>query len=140
MFYLAINTIIYNKRFGAFNDPPTPIAEEFYSNVCSMLNITGKLLLTPPYYKYIKTREWKDYCSYSDKLFEIGSSLIAEERDRLLSKDADVISKHKKNHRTEDMEFLPYILSRGELTDEEIAGSIIELMAAGVDTVRYHGI
>ena len=35
------------------------------------------------------------------------------------------------------MEFLPYVLSRGELTDEEIAGNIIELMAAGVDTVRY---
>ena len=137
MIYVAINNVIYNKRLGAFNDPPTPMAEQFYNNVCSMLDITGQLLFVPPYYKYIRTKQWKDYCKYWDKLFEIGGNLIAEERNRLLSDEADVISKRKDSCRTEDMEFLPYVLSRGELTDEEIAGNITELMATGVDTVRY---
>ncbi|EDV24791.1 uncharacterized protein TRIADDRAFT_25545 [Trichoplax adhaerens] len=130
----TINSVLFSKRLGAFNDPPTPIAEKFYKSVCSVLNITGNLVLMPPFYKYFKTKQWKEYCSYWDTLFEIGGKLIDEERNRLLSSGLDLSKKLESNHRTEDMEFLPYVLSRGELSDEEITGNVIELMGGGVDT------
>ncbi|EDV24792.1 uncharacterized protein TRIADDRAFT_56957 [Trichoplax adhaerens] len=130
----TINSVLFSKLLGAFNEPPTPIAEKFYKNVCSMMNVTGQLILMPPYYKYIKTKQWKEYCGYWDTLFEIGGQLIDEERNRLLSRGFDLSSKLENSRMTEDMEFLPYVLSRGELNDEEIAGNIIELMLGGVDT------
>ncbi|EDV24788.1 uncharacterized protein TRIADDRAFT_56953 [Trichoplax adhaerens] len=130
----TINSVLFSKRLGAFNDPPTPIAEEFYRNVCDMLETTGHLLLVPPYYKYIKTKKWNQYCGYWDTLFDIGGKLIDEERRRLLSTGMDLSNKSEDNRRTDGIEFLPYVLSRGELSDEEIAGNIIELMTGGVDT------
>ncbi|EDV24789.1 uncharacterized protein TRIADDRAFT_25487 [Trichoplax adhaerens] len=130
----TINSVLFSKRLGSFNDPPTPIAEQFYNNVCDMMDATGQLVFLPPYYKYIKTKRWKKYCSYWDTLFEIGGKLIQEERNRLLSNGLDLSQMSETGRRTEEMEFLPYVLSRGELNDEEIAGNIIELMMAGVDT------
>ncbi|EDV25236.1 uncharacterized protein TRIADDRAFT_56978 [Trichoplax adhaerens] len=132
----SINTVIYNKRLGALNDPPIPLAKKFYTAVFEMLDRTGLLRLVPPYYKYIQTKYWKEYCGFWDTLFEIGEELIVEERARL-QKLAD--SDHagqipQDSHRSENMEFLPYVLSRGELTDEQITANIIELMAGGVDT------
>ncbi|EDV24787.1 uncharacterized protein TRIADDRAFT_56952 [Trichoplax adhaerens] len=128
------NTILFNKRLGAFNDPPTPIAKRFYETVCQMLEVTGQFMLLPPYYKYIKTKGWKAYCSYWDTLFEIGGKLIEEERNRLSSTEINLLNNRQNKQRTEDLEFLPYVLSRGELNDEEIASNMIELMMAGVDT------
>ena len=89
----------------------------------------------PPYYKYFQTKPWMEFCKSNDVLFEIGGKLIAEERNRLLSDEANAINMSQDDRHTEGIEFLPYILSRGGLTDDEITGNIIELMGAGVDTV-----
>ena len=134
---LAINTVLFSKSLGAFNEPPTPIAAKFYNNVLDMLNATNELLFYPPYYKYIKTKYWKQYCGYWDTLFEVGVQLIDEARQALKDNgvfaDADNISRSQFN----DLEFLPYIILRGELSDEEIASNLIELMTAAVDTVSW---
>lgn len=93
--------------------------------------------LLPPYYKYIKTKYWTDYYHYWNTLFDIGGKLLTEERLRLQElADADKTDNTPEDlRRTEEMEFLPYILARGELTDEQITGNIVEIMAAGVDSV-----
>lgn len=100
-----------------------------------MLNATNELLFYPPYYKYIKTRYWKQYCTFWDTLFEIGGQLIDEARQALKEEgfftDGNIVNRSQLN----ELEFLPYIILRGELSDEEIASNLIELMMAAVDTV-----
>ncbi|EDV25154.1 uncharacterized protein TRIADDRAFT_12969, partial [Trichoplax adhaerens] len=130
----TINTVLFSKSLGAFNDPPTPIAAIFYDNVLKMLNATNELLFYPPYYKYIKTKYWKQYCGYWDTLFEVGGQLINEARQALNDGKGIDIDRTTSPSRLNDLEFLPYILLRGELTDEEIASNLIELMTAAVDT------
>ena len=102
-----------------------------------MLVGTGNLRLLPPYYKYIKTKYWKQYCDHWNTLFDIGGKLVVEERRRLqqLADEGETADTAKDLRRSEDMEFLPYVIARGELTDEQITSNIVELMTAGVDTV-----
>lgn len=102
-----------------------------------MIERTGKLRLLPPYYKYIKTRYWKEYCGYWNKLFDIGGKLVTEERHRLqeLAGTGKTTDIPQDLRQTEELEFLPYVIARGELSDEKIACNIVELMTAGVDTV-----
>lgn len=128
--------MLYNKRLGTFQDPPNALAQQFYQSVCSMLTMTGDLLVVPPYYKYIKTKTWKEYCQIWDTLFQIAGQLVNEEHNKFQQRQSDSSDNFKHSvHSTEELEFLEYILSRGELSPEEITGNVIDVMIGGVDTV-----
>ena len=138
---VAITSVLYNKRIGTFEDPPNALAKQFYESVCSMFDKSSDLTIVPPYYKYIKTKAWKEYCQIWDTLFQIAGQLVNEEYDKLKQNiDNNSNSSTQSVHLTEQMEFLPYILSRGELNMEEITGNVIDLMIGGVDTVTYTAI
>ncbi|EDV24804.1 uncharacterized protein TRIADDRAFT_56983 [Trichoplax adhaerens] len=130
----TIGTILYNKRLGTLQDPPNPIAEKFYHSVCLMFEQSNDLAPIPPYYKYFKTKYWKDYCQLWDTMFEIAEQLINEEHQRLQQIMQDIADKSVDLRRSEELEFLPYVLLRGELNSDEIVGNIIDLMIAAVDT------
>ena len=106
---VAITAVLYNKRLGTFEEPPNPLAQRFYQSVCSMFEKTGYLMFVPPYYKYFNTKTWQEYCQHWDTMFEIAGQLVVEGRHKL---------QHSIQNNREEMEFLPYVLSRGELSTE----------------------
>ncbi|EDV25213.1 Cytochrome P450 10 [Trichoplax sp. H2] len=129
----TINSVIYNKRLGTLNDPPLPFAQKFFNSVINMLEGTYSLLYAPAYYKYFKTRFWKKYCHDWDTLFEIGDQLVKEETQKL-QKEIQSLGKDKDRWRSEELEFLPYVLLKEELSEEEVSANVVEIMGGGVDT------
>ncbi|EDV24803.1 uncharacterized protein TRIADDRAFT_25150 [Trichoplax adhaerens] len=130
----TINTVLYNKKLGTFEDPPNPIAVKFYRSVCLMFDKSNEITLLPPYYKYIKTKRWNDYCKIWDTMFEIAEQLVDEEYQKLQQSISEDSRKSIDLHHSEEIEFLPYVLLRSELNKDEIVGNIMDLMIGGVDT------
>lgn len=90
-----------------------------------MMEKSSQLIVFPPYYKYIKTRYWKDYCSHWDTMYEIGLEVIHEKREQLKSTSTE----------TEDTGFLGDVLRRSNLSDVQLNITLLELMLGGTDTV-----
>ena len=103
-----------------------------------MFEQAGNLIYVPPYYKYFPSKVWKKHCQAWDTMFDIAGQLVVEEYNKL----QQTIKNDKKDStdstiRSEELEFLPYVLSQGKLTIKEVTANIIDLMIGGVDTVIY---
>lgn len=103
-----------------------------------MLEHTGILIFLPPYYKYLPSKVWKEYCQLWDTMFDIAGQLVVDEHTRLQQNiNNSTKSSIDSTLPSEELDFLPYVLSRGDLTIDEITGNLIDLMLGGLDTVIY---
>ena len=126
--FLAVIGIVFNKRMGCFENPPNQQGEKFYNALVGMMEKSMPLFMLPPYYKYIKTKFWKDYCNHWDVMFESGLNFIQERRQelKLLETSTD---------QNDQIDFLTDIIQRSNLSDDELNTTLIELMLGASDTV-----
>ena len=90
-----------------------------------MMEKSSQLMVFPPYYKYIKTKYWKDFCSHWDTMYEIGLEVIHEKMEQL----------KLANTKSDDDGFLADVLYRSNLSDVQLNITLLELMLGGTDTV-----
>ncbi|RDD43571.1 hypothetical protein TrispH2_004282 [Trichoplax sp. H2] len=86
----AAGALLYNRKLGTFQDPPNPVAEKFI------------------------VVYWKNYCQLCNTMFEVTEQLITEEHHRLPQFMKKNVDKSVDHYPSEELEFLPYILLRGE--------------------------
>ncbi|RDD37953.1 1,25-dihydroxyvitamin D(3) 24-hydroxylase, mitochondrial [Trichoplax sp. H2] len=91
-----------------------------------MMEMTSPLFMLPPYYKYLKTKYWKRFCSQWDTMFEIGMEIIRERQEELKSLPA--------LKEDDKVDFLTDIIQRSNLSDERLNTTLIELMLGASDT------
>ncbi|EDV28134.1 uncharacterized protein TRIADDRAFT_53411 [Trichoplax adhaerens] len=123
----TVLSIIFDKRIGCLDYPPSQRGEAFYKALTNMMEKSASLLIFPPYYKYIKTRFWKEFCSHWDTMYEIGLQIIQERKEELKSMDTNI-------NDDDNVDFLTDVLRRSNLSDVQLNITLLELMIGASDT------
>ena len=102
---------------------------EFVDNIQGFLETTSKLLMGVPLHKFIKTQNWKNLVKHFEKAYSIASGLT-KSRIEEIEREAETGEGEEKD------DFLSHMIHSGKMSVEEVAVNAIDLMSAGIDTVR----
>ncbi|XP_033096278.1 1,25-dihydroxyvitamin D(3) 24-hydroxylase, mitochondrial-like [Anneissia japonica] len=124
-------TVFFDKRLGILDKNSPKIHPEIDEFVYAFQNVLEKTvdLMFIPYklQKMLRTKAYKTHTDSWDLLFRVSRELI----DRKLNELAEKV---ENNDKVDDGSFLAYLVAQNKLSEEEIYGSMTELLAAAVDT------
>uniref|UniRef100_A0A8C5WC50 Sterol 26-hydroxylase, mitochondrial n=1 Tax=Leptobrachium leishanense TaxID=445787 RepID=A0A8C5WC50_9ANUR len=121
----GISYIVFETRIGCLDEQVSPETQTFIDSI-------GRMFKNSVYVTYLPvwTRRflpfWNTYLEGWDNIFEFG-------RQQVERKMMEIQSRLEKGEEVQG-EYLTYLLSSGKLTNDEIYGSVCELLMAGVDT------
>lgn len=127
------------KRLGALNasgDIPQD-CKEFIEQVGNIFRSLPDLLFSLPLYRLYPTKEWKAVINAHTAVRKLATKFIEE---RMVEIGEDYKRMLEKNEEIPDkVDFLTYILhAPGKMTLNEVTGNVIDLLGAGVETVRLY--
>ncbi|EDV19146.1 uncharacterized protein TRIADDRAFT_34090 [Trichoplax adhaerens] len=123
----TILSILFDKRIGCLQEPPSHDGELFHKALIDMTYKTSSLIVFPPYYKYIKTRYWNEFCSHWDTMYDIGLKIIQERRNKLASMKIE-------NSKEDEVDFLTDVMLRSNLSEAQLNITLLDLMIGATDT------
>ncbi|XP_063285354.1 sterol 26-hydroxylase, mitochondrial-like [Pelobates fuscus] len=121
----GISYIVFETRIGCLDKQTPPETQTFIDSI-------GQMFKNSVYVTYLPvwTRRflpfWDLYLEGWDNIFEFGRKMVDK-------KMQEIQSRLEKGEEIEG-EYLTYLLSSGQLTNDEVYGSVCELLLAGVDT------
>lgn len=131
----SVGTLAFDSRLGLYEDPPKEEAMRFITEVHNFFSISHKLFFsvsrriaknlnidTPLLKKFFKT---------ADALIEIGEGFV-DKKMRELKEMSDKEIDPSGN--TQVVPLLTYLLTKKELTPQEVVGVVLDVVGAGVDT------
>ena len=117
-----------------FKEPIEPKVEQFYQSITEILKATNELTTVPPFlFKNVFTKHWKELIKWSDIAYEFADDVIEEKRQQIEKKLSDGNDITRSDDR---IDFLSYVIATGKLSRSEANVAMMELLFAGVDTVR----
>ncbi|RDD37947.1 Cytochrome P450 10 [Trichoplax sp. H2] len=123
----TILSILFDKRIGCLQEPPSHDGELFHKALIDMTYKTSSLIVFPPYYKYIKTRYWNEFCSHWDTMYDIGLKIIQERRNKLASMKIE-------SSEEDEVDFLTDVMLRSNLSEAQLNITLLDLMIGATDT------
>ena len=127
---------MFGKRLGALETTGSipPDCKEFINQTGQLFSLSTDLLFSLPLYKIYPTKKWKDVVKCQRAVKELAMKFIEEK----LSKTEEHKQMLKKDNEEAPakVDFLTYLLYSGKMSLGGITTNIIDLLIAGVDTVR----
>lgn len=133
----SVGTLVFDVRVGLYNDPPSEEAMRFIGaihDVFQSLHAFVFGILEKHLYHYVNTPNFVKLERAVDTSFEIGQGYIDKKM-----KDLKEMA-HKGSDDSEELKavsLLTYLLTREDLSLEEIYANAFTMFAAGVDTTSY---
>jgi cytochrome P450 len=125
--------MLYSKRLGGLSNPE-PEDQAFMENTIAVMGYMSKN--TSPVWKYLPTKEWRDFKAKMDVIFKRG----VFHADTLIQKMAD-----KTLTEEESLSYVANLLRNEKLTKKQVLVNAATMLFAGVDTtsvamswVLYH--
>ena len=120
---------LFDRRFGCLTDNPPEKSVEFIRAIgCFLENALPANLLPAKLYKYYQTKAFKKFDENFLKMYHFVDELIEEKLDQ-------VKERLDRGEKIEDSnELIPFLLSTGMISEEEVSSSIVDTLFAGVDT------
>lgn len=120
---------------GCLEEQMPPDCVEFVYNTHVNLETTNKLLFGGlPFHKLWKTRTWKRMVNAQGMMLSYAGKLVAERIDAIETSSAALEAGDAHAELGED--FLTYMIHSGKMSVQELSVNAIDLLLAGVDTVR----
>lgn len=123
----GISAILFETRLGCLEERIPTETQKFIDSIGYMLKNSVFATVLPTWTRGVLPF-WKRYLEGWDTIFDIGKKLIDQKMKLIQERLAQGIEV--------EGEYLTYLISSGKLTLQEVAGSMAELLLAGVDTVR----
>ncbi|XP_031563666.1 sterol 26-hydroxylase, mitochondrial-like [Actinia tenebrosa] len=124
----SIGTVLFEKRFGSFEKPPSKEAQHFINAVQTVFSSFLKLLLYPEWMaKMYKTKRLRAFYDAMDVMYDFGDALVQEKMIEI-AENAREIDEDK------GAEFLTFIVASKKLSSKEITANLVEILMAAVDT------
>ncbi|XP_015780624.1 PREDICTED: cytochrome P450 10-like [Acropora digitifera] len=128
----SIGTMAFDTRLGLYSDPPSPEAQKFIVAVQDFFELSQKLLLSIPsnlLRPYMDTPTLKKFFKVADEILDIGKAFV----DRKVKELKETTSKGIESS-GKVVPLLIYLLTKDELSEEEVNGMAIDVVTGGVDT------
>lgn len=130
----SIGTVAFDSRLGLYEDPPSREALRFIEEVHNFFTFSHKLLFSVTsrfVRRYVDTPTLKKFWKTADAVHEIGQGFV----DRKMKELKEMADKGiDPSNNTKVVSVLTYLLTRGDLTPEEVNGHAIDVVIGGVDT------
>ena len=121
----AFASMLFSRRLGLYNHPPDPTAVAFVNASLNMIRNIGKLFLSAPLHKYIKTPAYYRLKKSLARIHDIGMNIID---------DVLATKKERKNKDSDNKQSVfEYLVANGRDSPKAMA-AITGLVAAGIDT------
>jgi len=130
----GIGTVAFDARLGLYEQPPKDEALKFIEEVQTFWTLTQKLMFSVPsnmVRPYMDTPTLKKFHKCADTIINIGQGFV-DKRMRELKEMAE--KGIDPSDGTQVVSLLTYLLTKKELTLEEVNGHAIDVVTAGVDT------
>uniref|UniRef100_A0A915LD78 Class II aldolase/adducin N-terminal domain-containing protein n=1 Tax=Romanomermis culicivorax TaxID=13658 RepID=A0A915LD78_ROMCU len=119
--------LVFEKRIGSFKDDQDKFAEKMIESNSVMFDLSGLLKFSIPIYKYLPfTPKWRRLVKAEDYFYDHVKILFNETLDRI-KKQGNVGHNQK-------FSFMTYLLSKPDLTQEDIYIICLSLFGDGLNT------
>lgn len=136
--HLAASYFVLGKRLGALNIGNVPEdCQAFIDHIVNMFTSTGKIIMSPlPLHKIWMTKQYKLLHTSMRGQFDIAMKYVEEKLKEIKeSEEGELMSENEEGEVPDNIDFLTYMIKKGEMSFDEITSIAIGLMGAGVDTV-----
>ncbi|XP_018408065.1 PREDICTED: sterol 26-hydroxylase, mitochondrial-like [Nanorana parkeri] len=121
----GVSYIVFETRIGCLNKQIPAETQRFINSIAEMLRNSVYSSYLPDWTRGVLPY-WKAYIEGWDRIFDFGKKLIDKKMN-------DIQERLDRGDEVQG-EYLTYLLSNGQLTMDEVYGSVCELLLAGVDT------
>ena len=131
---LAVSLFVLGKRMGCLEDTIPPNCQEFIDDVHGFVSISSDLLVGIPFHKVFRTRKWDKLVQSFNGMYSHSMGLIKTKIEEI---EKEAMTKDGEGEEEDtDLDFLSYMIHSKKMNIEEIAVNAVDLLNAGVDTVR----
>lgn len=127
----SIGTMLFEERIGCISDPPPQQAKDFIENLIGSFKYLQMLMYSTPFYRIFPTKNWRIYERYTDRMWQIGQTLVNKRVAALKRQEQDGVVEGTEKVKSE---FLTHLLSNTDLSPEEVNAICLDLLMAAVDT------
>ena len=127
----AAGTVLFETRFGSFAESPSVEAAKFIATVAELSHQILKVFVIPVWIdKFYRFKAVQVFYDIMDVMYNFGDMCIEKKfneiRDKLGNGDFN----------DEDAaDFLPFLISRDDISSKEISANLVEILIAAVETV-----
>ena len=136
----AVAYFMFGKRLGTLNvteDIP-PDCKEFIEETRALFQGFMDLVFSVPLYKIYRTKIWKDVVKHQMAVKELAMKFIEERLSEIEKDQKALLEKEKDEDEAPDkVDFLTFLFYSGKMGLKEVTSNIIDLLSAGVETVRW---
>ncbi|XP_073228660.1 cytochrome P450 27C1-like [Porites lutea] len=130
----GISTVAFDTRLGLYDDSPPPEALLFIREVQNFFALSHKLLFSAVSRfarQYFDTPLLKRFLKCGDTILDIGQGFVDKKMKELKEMTEKGIDP---SDNSQVVSVLTYLLTKEDLTPEEVNGHAIDVVAGGVDT------
>ncbi|XP_073228662.1 cytochrome P450 10-like [Porites lutea] len=130
----GIGTFAFDTRLGLYEDPPNKQGVHFINTVRKRFELSQQLTFNPVgkvASQYFETPTLKKFLKASDDLFDIGQDLVKQKLRELKDETEKGLNS---SDGPQVVSLLTYMITKGELSPEEINGMALDMIKDGVDT------
>ncbi|KAM8934040.1 sterol 26-hydroxylase, mitochondrial-like [Pelodytes ibericus] len=121
----GVSYIVFETRIGCLNKETPPETQKFIDSISQMFKNSVYVTYLPVWTRRLLPF-WERYMAGWDNIFFYGRQLVDKKMN-------EIQSRLEKGEEVQG-EYLTYLLSSGQLSNDEVYGSVCELLLAGVDT------
>ena len=128
----SVTDMLFDKRLGTLSDTPPKEAVDFITSVGVFLETVVSASLFPEgVHKFYKPKVYREFEQNFLNMYYYSDKLIKEKMEELgRRQDLGKVNSGE----DEIQEFIPFLLSSGKITREDLQSSIVDTLFAGVDT------
>ncbi|KAL5007841.1 hypothetical protein ScPMuIL_016647 [Solemya velum] len=129
----SIGAVIFNKRLGALKDfSKGSEAEQFFTAVETLMQIVGKEYTSIPFYRLFRSPKYR----LLEKNMKIIRTMAEKYTDQAVAAAQARVDKGEVMD-GERGDLIPYLMTKTELTREDVLAVISDFIFAGVDTTTH---
>lgn len=135
----AVSFFTLGQRLGALdlegNTPPE--CQEFINGVRNFFEISAKLLFSIPTYLIYRNKLWRSNVDAQRTVKDLAMKFISKRLDEIEEEDKQLLQQATDDEAPVKVDFLTYLVHSGKMNLDAITANVVDLLAAGVETVCY---
>ena len=134
--YPAIALYMLGKRMGSLKLDPPPDCVEFINWVDQLFKANLILSLSLPVHNMWENKAMRKFVEAQSNVFRIAHKYVKERVEEIDQLDEKILAGSEEA--PPKVDFLTYLMHSGTLNMEAMTATVIDMLFAGVDTVRHY--